>query len=181
MPPVNENQPPATVNNVWGEKAASGSQTETRTLPSGQTATCRKIGIEELLMVGLLLELESLSALVVAETVDPAKAKLAGHRKSAAAIAKEDAVREQAMVRQMMTDPTLIMGFISAADRVMPLCVVDPPVTLHYAPDDPNKAPLPPEKRIPGQIYTDMIDWLDKMDIMVWAIDGLDGLAQFRA
>jgi hypothetical protein len=194
--------PTAKVNNVWGQQTQDKG-TYIFTLPSGQTIEMRKVTIDQLLEGGLLAHFENLSALVVNDVVTPAKQQLSGHKgkkptKAEAAAAQEEV--EAIQLSKLLGDPDMMKSIIAMADAVAPLAAVCPPVRLHYhvhyLKDAEGKSlrvvtPLKDDERIPvvfendeyasGYVYTDQIDFMDKLSLMQEAVDDLaNRLAAFQ-
>lgn len=170
------------INNVWGSNSNLG---ESVTCPSGQTCMARKMNTEVLLATGLLEQFESLSSLVMAGPIARAESKLSGHRKPAE---QEAADAEAAAAMAVMKDPSLLNTIIDVADRALPHIVVEPVVRLHYVEvagkrkmlSDADKARI---RKTEGEgiIFTDQIDFLDKMHLFEWAAGGLStSMAGFR-
>lgn len=174
MPPP-QDQPQTTVNNVWGSKAP-GTVLTWITLPSGQTCQYRKIGMEELIAAGIMPEIDALTPLVESGPIANGQAKLKGHNKKAKTVAAE---QEAAFTSKVLSDPSVLRSIITMADKVIPLIVVDPVVRLHYIVDNGVQRMLSDDEREPG-VYTDQIDFLDKMELVTLGIGDLTALAQFR-
>jgi len=196
--------PTAKVNNVWGQQAKAAEATFIHTLPSGQTVELKKVGIDKLLEGGLLSQFETLAAVFAEDLIEPAKKKLSGHssKKPTKAEAAADAARnDQIKMLKLFGDPDTMKALIGMADVVCPLAVVCPPVRLHYVvkymkgPEDKPirvEIPIDDTDRVPvvfkndeyesGFVYTDEIDFLDKLDIMQEAVDDLaTRLAEFQS
>lgn len=176
MPPTNETTPGA-INNVWASNAASGAP-EYLTLPSGQTCTARRLGIDGLIAAGILTDADSLTALVQDGPIEAGKAKLKGHQKTAKQQAADE---EAALLKKLMSDPTALKSIVTMADKAMPEIIVTPLVQLHYINSgQPNQRMLTASERKPGVIYTDQIPFEDKMFLFDWSVGNLQALHAFR-
>jgi hypothetical protein len=168
-----------TPNNVWGTAEPVGAAHEL-TLPSGQTCQARKIGMEGLLEMGILDQADSLTA--IAEKYTSSK-KVGGPDGPTVAETNDAA---------LLADPAALKAVIGLADRAMPVIVVSPPVALHYSErvvgktkvtkllTEDDRVKIREERNQPGLIFTDQIDFADKMHLFDWASGGLKGLTSFR-
>lgn len=171
-----------TVNSVWASKAVAGS-TRQVTLPSSQTCIVRALGIEEFIMSGVLLDLDGLTPLISAMTPPTpgqavVKAKGGHKRKGEPDVQAE--MSDEDMGAFVMKNPTMLVSVISMADKVIPYIVVDPPVLLHYTGTGADQKMIPEKDRVPGAVYTDMIDLIDKMTLFTEGVGDLGALAAFR-
>jgi hypothetical protein len=166
-----------TPNNVWGSTPPAGT-TEELTLPSGQTCAARKVSIEKLIESGILMEADSLTALMADHTV---QSKPNGPNGPVVAKVDENA---------LLTDPEGMKAIIGLCEKAMPGIVVSPPVALHYRTvvvgkttvqrnlNDDERAELLAGQ--PGLIFTDQIDFMDKMFLFDWSAGGLKAMTPFR-
>jgi hypothetical protein len=178
MPPTNE---PQQVNNVWATQAAQADVTWIMTLPSGQTARVKKVNVMDLLTAGIAQNFDSLTALVVEEPIASAKTALAGRKTKAPTKAEQAKAEEARLMKTVLADPAIIETMAGIADRVTVLACVEPAVALHFDPDDKTRTPIPADKRDPSKIYTDQIDFMDKVSIMSETVEDVDKLAAFRS
>lgn len=174
---------PSSVNNVWASNAPTGVP-ENLTLPSGQTCTAIRIGMEGLISAGILTEADSLTAFVVDGPVNDARSKLQGHRKSAD---KEAADQNARVMQEMINNPDALRALITMADKALPAIVQNPPVALHYMNGgQPNQRSLTALERAqakkdqPDLVFTDQVGFEDKIYLFNWAIGNLAALATFR-
>jgi hypothetical protein len=170
-------------NDVWARNAAA-SAGEQITLPSGQTAIVRKLDIEELLATGFLNQIDAFTSLVDVDVIQPAKTKLQGRQPKKKTLAERKAEQERgeaetndALMRKLATNPSLINDMAVMLNRLAPLIVVEPVVKCHLD-DDGNV--IGSDFRDPDVIYTDMIGFLDKMEMFTYAIGEVGDLAPFR-
>ncbi len=170
-------------NDVWKRKAA-GSDGEEITLPSGQTCIARKIGLEEMIEAGFLNHMDLFTSLVDTETIQPAKAKLQGRNAKKPTLKQRAAEKERAeatandtILAKLAADPTLVATMATMLNTLTPKIVIEPAVICHL---DADGAVIAKADRDPDAIYTDMIDFMDKMDLFTWAMGDIDNLATFR-
>jgi len=182
MPPTNE--PQQQVNNVWATQAAQADVTWTIPLPSGQVVRVKKVGVMDLLTAGIVQNFDSLTSLVVEEPIADAKKQLAGRKPKTPTKAEQEAAEkaeEARLMKVVLANPETIETMSAIADRVGVLACVEPQVALHYNPEDKDRTPIPADKRVPGKIYTDQIDFMDKVTIMSETVEDVDKLAAFRS
>lgn len=164
MPPANESAP----NNVWGTSAPS-TQTEFLTLPSGQTAYANRLGMEGLLMAGVLGQADSLTAYVGKEHVQRVRG------------AKGQPDGEKVNASSVMRDPEALRSIVKLVDMATPHIVSNPVVHLHFTVrDDDTTLIIPMAERDKALIYTDQISFDDKMFLFNFAIGGTRDLQRFR-
>lgn len=165
-------------NNVWASNRPD--QTEELTTPSGQTCEAKKVGVEGLIEMGILNQMDSLTALVDQYTKDVKKHGPGGP------------VTTELDEAKLMADPESVKAIISLADRALPVIVVDPPVALHFTErtvgkttvvkrlSEAERNTLREERGQPDLIFTDQVDFEDKMWLFDWATGGLQKMATFR-
>lgn len=171
MPPTNEEETPQVVNNVWG--MSSLGKYVFLTCPTGQTVYAKVIGIEGVLKTGLMGEADSLTAFVGKHFV-----KQVREGKGAPPVEQIDAER-------LMKSPDMIAKIVKMVDGLMPHVITDPVVHCHYEvlnrglPNEDTRM-IPASERVPGGIYTDMIDLGDKMFLFNFALSGVKEAESFR-
>jgi hypothetical protein len=165
-------------NNVWASTEPT-TAAEDLELPSGQTCSAKKIGIEGLLDMGILAEADSLTAMVQQHT-----RQVKGGNGTADGVTIDEA--------SLIGDKDAIKAIIGLADKAMPVIVLDPPVHLHYSTRKVGKTSvtkmLTPEDREkireetgqPELVFTDQIGFEDKMFLFDWAVGGLKSFTSFR-
>jgi hypothetical protein len=167
MPSVNDFTP----NTVWGDSTPVGAPIELTT-PLGQTLLAKKVSIEGLLEMGILTMADSLTPLMEQHTKKRMK-----NGPSGPATAEVD-------TNALMGDPNAMKSVMTLVDKIMPIVVVSPSVALHYEEVTVGKTTvtrmIPQDKRQPGMVYTDQIDFMDKMFIFEWAVGGLQAMLSFR-
>lgn len=168
MPPTTDPaQPVETINSVWA--TAGLDQSTFITLPSGQTCRARPIGMEGILASGLLGDADSLTGYVGKQHV----------RRVRGAKGVPDA--DEVDAKSVMKDPAALKKIVFLVDRLVPQVVVSPVVHLHFEfVADGDTRMIPPEERVKGQIYTDMIGLQDKMYLFNFAMAGVIDLETFR-
>lgn len=159
-----------TPNNVWG---STQSTDEELTLPSGQNCLAHKVRLEDMLSMGLLGEVDSLTAMVSRYTKTVKGSK-----------------KEAEVDTAILGDQAAVQTMMKVADRVIPHVVVSPPVALHFKDVTVGKTTvtkaLTDEERaeivakVPGTVFTDQIGLEDKFELFGWGLGGLDKIASFR-
>ena len=172
MPPTQDQ--PQTVNNVWGSKTNITAQWVT--LPSGQTCQVRRLGVEELIAAGVMPEVDALTPLIESGPVARGKGMKAHQKKAKDVAADEDA----RLTHAILNNPTALYAMVTLADKICPFTVIDPVVRLHYVKEDGVQRMLEPDEREDGIIYTDQIDFMDKVALIELGIGDLTALASFR-
>lgn len=169
---------PSKKNSVWASNRPD--QTEELTTPSGQTCEAKKIGVEGLIEMGILSQMDSLTALVEQYTTN---VKKHGPQGPTTSELDETAI---------MADPESVKAVIGLADRALPIIIVDPPVALHFTEvkvgkttvskrlSEAEREKLREDRGQPDLIFTDQIDFEDKMWLFDWATGGLQAMTTFR-
>lgn len=158
----------------WGAHDASEPDDggEDITCPSGQT--CRVMvtpGIRGLVKLGVLDNMDSLSALVETEVVGPRQGKAPKTKGAGAKVTAGD--KSRAQVKDLLGDPKSFTDAMDMVDKVVVAVVLDPPVL---------PAPEEGEERKAGAVYVDRhIRDIDKMFIFNHAVAGVRDLEDFRA
>ena len=157
---------------VWRSRGATGA-TEQVTLPSGEKVLARKLDIETVASSGLLAEQDSISQYVDDTLIDRGRS---GRVRAA----------QKAEQQKNIDLPALVM----AMDRIVPLCVVEPRVLLHFEDVKINDdRGMRATRRIPESerktvdpsgmaAWTDQIPFNDKVGLTAWAMSELS--ANFR-
>jgi hypothetical protein len=161
---------PSSTNNVWASTAPTSDQAvEELTCPSGQTCLAKRTGLEGLMYSGQLLKLDALTGMVDKKHV----------RRVRGGNGVEDA--DELDARSLMGDPKAIKTIVRLADALLPQILVEPRVAVHYTiNDDDEEVPIPTEDREPGVVYTDQIDYIDKMYLMNYGMAGTRDAERFR-
>lgn len=144
--------------------------------PSGQLCQVRRLGADGLIRAGLFDKLDILGS-VVGDHIDEAE----GRPK------KPQTQAEQ--VQDLMANKEKLGAAMELIDQVASHVVVQPQLWRAIRVDDAGKPvlddegdeqPLPEEERVPGRIYTDMVELEDKMFIFQFVVGGSADLATFR-
>jgi hypothetical protein len=161
-------------NKVWGSNQST-KDTHELTTPSGQTCSARKMTPDRLLSEGILNQADGLTALV---TQHMSKGQNPGK------------LSDEAVLELLVSEGGGMDAVFDLADRALPLIVVDPPVRLHFETVTVGKTTvkkeLTPEQRqavaaaVPDVVFTDQIDFEDKMWLFEWAMGGMTQAAAFR-
>lgn len=138
---------------TWGA-GASGEVLEDITVPSGQLCLVRRPGVEGLLKAGVLHQLDTLTQLVQSNL------------NSKGSNATDETVMD------IMADPEKLASMMRVLDKILIYVVVKP--EIQSTPDDVTR-------RENGVIYADMVDLMDKMFLMNYAVGGTRDLERFRA
>lgn len=153
-----------TPNNVWASTPAE-SIGEELTLPSGQTCLAKRIGMEGLIEMGILEQVDSLTAMVEQ------------HTRTIKKNGPQGPAHTEVDEKAMMADPGALKSVIGLADRAMPVIVISPVVKLHFTEETVGKTKvtkmIPAADRVEGVVYTDQINLEDKMFLFEWSSGGL--------
>lgn len=155
------------------------------TTPSGQVCRLRRMDPVELIGQGLLSSLDFLTGDVLANAVPNGrktamqkakenKEKVGSSKKSAEQAELE--MREKAL-RELLSNPERMSEFTKTLDKVLVAVVIAPPLHL---PPQPSKEGDPKPDREEGLVYTDTVDFNDKMAIFNRATAGVTKLEPFR-
>jgi len=146
------------------------------TCPSGQKCLLRKIDPFDLLAAELLDKLDFVTSVVMNKhvanakmsNVDRIKAQRAAREKGDAS---ELAAAKEMAAAELINDPKKLKDFQEVMESVMLFAVVAPKLTLPPAKD---------EDRQDGEIYTDTVDFQDKMAIFSKVMEGVNVAERFR-
>lgn len=166
-----------TPNNVWGTNSSEG---EELTLSSGQTCLARKMSIESMINAGMLAEADSLTSAVTKYTKKVKGGQPSKAAKNGVPTTQSVEVDEQ----KFLSDPTALKSMITLMDRALPHIVISPVVRLHFTDQVVGKTKvtqmIPVEDRQEGVVYTDTIDFADKVELFNFAAGGLGSMLAFR-
>jgi len=144
-------------------------------VPSGQLCLVRRPGIAGLVKAGVLDSLDALTGIVQTDHIERVKS-------GKGEISKED-------IAALAGDKAKLLEALELADKVVEYVVVQPSVFRAIARDETGKpvldedgkeSPLSEADRMPGQVYTDMVDLMDKMFIFQFVVGGVRDLETFR-
>lgn len=158
-------------------------------MPSGQLAQVRRPGVTGLVKAGLLDSLDSLTGLVQTEHIDRVR--------KGASTTKEITPEE---IKALASDSGRLVDVLTLMDRVIEYVVVQPQVLRPVQRDEQGRPvktwrgklnddtgeqvleelDLPDGERVPGMVYTDQIDPVDKVYIFQFVVGGVRDLEQFR-
>lgn len=166
-------------------------------LPSGSLVQVKVLGVDDMISMGLLEQFDSLGALVQTEHVDRVKgtAKKTDRPKKkptkAEAAAQEEA-ENSAAAMQLMGSPESWNNMQILIDRVVVQACVKPKVSLAYNADTIMAEGLAPktkytahtdadvEGRNPDSVWTDTIEFADRMAIFSECLPDGEKMASFR-
>lgn len=146
----------------WG-----GSAYTELTMPSGQLCLVRKLQPIDL-AAGNLLGGTDLIAGIVEQKVREAQAGPQDHKKSKEVQAKEDLDKVLDTIKTALSKPESLDSMI---DAVTVKAVVEPRIEI---------PPKDYADRVPGVVYSDTVDFSDKMYIFNWVMRGVDAAKAFR-
>lgn len=157
-------------------------------MPSGQMAQVRRPGVTGLVKAGLLDSLDSLTALVKTEHIDRVKTG----KPTTEVITADD-------IKTLSQDKERLFTALDLMDRVTEYVVVQPSVLRPVQRDEQGsplkmwrgklsdtgdqimeELELPDKDRVPGQVYTDMVEATDKVYLFQFVVGGVRDLEQFR-
>jgi hypothetical protein len=142
------------------------------TTPSGQTCLAKKVSIDDMLTKGILSDADALTASITQYTRTITKGGPKGEK------------TQELDMGKMLGDTEAMGAIIGLADKALPHIVVSPVVKLHYTRRTIGKTvvqkSIPPEDREQGVVYTDQIDFGDKMWLFEWAVGDMSRLLSFR-
>lgn len=124
-------------------------------LPTGQLVLVRRPGVEGLMKAGVIKNLDSLTS-IVAKHIQTVEGK--------------NGPQQELNISDLMEDQKLD-EIVHVIDKVLCYCVVKPQVV-----PTPNDVTL----KVPGVVYTNMIDLLDKMFVFNYVVGGTRDLESFR-
>jgi hypothetical protein len=175
MPSNDENKYAAT---TWGHSTEFDFET-----PSGQLCRMRRIDPTKLISMGILDQLDFLSGHVLNDLIPNGrrtaaqKAKDSKENVGKSVKEREREARDKAL-KEMMDSPEKIEEFTKVLDKVVVAVVMEPSLALPPQPDPEPSEYVPPREE--GVVYTDTIDFNDKVAIFNRATKGVSSLEQFR-
>lgn len=153
---------------TWKSKASQGEDVE---LPSGNVCYMKRPGLPELLARGLMPD--SLTG-AAQRAIDAGKT---GKKKKT----QDEALRD--FEAEALSDPRKRVELFDTFDRIAAFCVLKPELRF-YKYEDPEDGPvgeiIPAEDRDEDVLYTDDVDFEDKVFIFYFVAGGTRDLEQFR-
>jgi hypothetical protein len=170
-------------------------------VPSGSTVQIRVLGVEDLVSMGIVEQFDTLGVLVQSEHVDRVKGtkKPSDRPKKKLTKAQQAAAEEQesdAAIMKLLADPAGFQNMQVLIDRVVAKSLVQPKVRLAYNEETvvshdgsgaaQHKVKLVShdetdlDKRDKGTIWTDQIEFADRMAIFAASMPDSDKMAPFR-
>lgn len=154
----------ATPTTVKGWKKANAERD--LTLPSGNVCLVKRPGLPELIAQG-----------VIPDTLMP----FAQEAVKNAETGRPDHDANNSKIAELMSAPGGMDAMFEAMDRVSALCVIEPPVRYHKQDDGRgNWIELGEGDRDPEVLYTDEVDFDDKVFIFTYVVGGTSDLESFR-
>lgn len=149
----------------WRKSRIEGEELE---LPSGHVCRVTRPGLPELLAQGLMPDMLSP---IAADAVEAGQQGIT--------LTQEDA---QAKFAELMSKPGGMEQMFEATDRIAEHVVIEPELRYHRVRDN-DTSPwrlLPDGERDEEVLYTDEVDFQDKMFIFQYVVGGSRDLVQFR-
>jgi hypothetical protein len=151
-------------------------------LPSGNVCLVKRPGMEKLLNAGVMPD--NLTPIAMAEI----KKAQSGGKPDAN---KKEGIDEDLMSKFLEEDGAL-EGMFRSFDKATVMCVVEPPVRLHFYTEKDELAgqipkgfsvndDVPEEEREEDILYTDDVDMEDKMFIFQFVVGGSKDIESFRS
>jgi hypothetical protein len=159
------------------------------TTSSGSKCLIRDLELEDVVELGLIDQMDSLTAIVQTDHLDRVqKGKKPEDRKSKQPTKAQAAADEERQLREMLRNKDSFEKIKEVVDKVVSQCVVEPKL---YDPwiDDPNavtadnprgRRKLDADERDPERAYLDYVNFVDKMGIFQEVFGGMESLQQFR-
>jgi hypothetical protein len=151
--------------------------------PSGQTVQLKKVGLAEIMMSGMIDEMDVLGALMEDAVIKPASGKAPQDRQSKKLTKKQQTAKEEAAAMDLMKDPKQLEAMMRAMEKIVPVVVVQPVVVSPWTKDEDGKQRrLANDERTEGVIYSDTVGFEDQMAIFGEAMGdkSVEELATFR-
>lgn len=150
------------------------------TVPSGQKCQIRaNVEFLDLVDLGLVEQFDSLGFIVLDEHVERVKKPQDHQKKKPTKQEQESSIDTQ--FREMLKDKDKFGKFSIMLDKVICYVVVQPTIKMSYIPTEAMRVPIPYDERQAGFVYTDQIDFMDKMHIFNIAMGAIKRLEPFRA
>lgn len=140
---------------VWGNEESGMGVTREVTCPSGQVILCRRPGPEQLMLEGVINDLDTLTSIVDSELIPQA----------------ENGKKKAVDAKALAGNTDLLERMTHVMNRVACAVVVEPQV--EYPPNDITR-------RKKNTIYADMISIEDRTFIMQFAMGGTADVETFR-
>lgn len=151
------------VNNVWG----SQKHTIELECPSGQVCLVKKPDPQQLVTLGIIEKVDVLSKLVDTKHVKRVKGK-------------PSSTPSTVDVEALSKNPEALKDIIAMSDKVVESVVLEPNVKRPVKIVEGQEIPLLWAEREEDQVYTDLIDFTDRMFIFQHAVGGDVDLTSFR-
>lgn len=160
----------------WGQPTQ-----EDLVCPSGQVCRVRKLEIEDILMMDVMDEIDTLTSLVSTEHVQPAMGKKkAADRPQKKLTKKQEADANKAAVKKLTEDPKAFATLTWMLDSVTAMAVVAPAIYKSLEGTKGEYTRIPDDKRKTDRTYADSVGFADKMKIFEVALGNLGEMETFR-
>lgn len=147
--------------------ANSGPKLKDVTLPSGQVCQVKELQMEDILSMGIINQLDSLTGDLISGMDPSVPAKATSGRKKTKKQLDEEANKS---ILELMADPEKFGGMLDAINKIVVGCVVQPTVL----------PAVEETEREQGRVYVDMIDFNDRITLFTEGFQGLGDMSKFR-
>lgn len=155
------------------------------TTPSGQRCRIRDLGLEDMAEMGIIDQMDTLGMLVETQHIQRVQGKRPQDRKAKKQTKAQQAAQEQGELVAWLRDRQKFSAIVIMLDKIAACCVVEPVVENPWVlvdPEDPKKGErkLARPERLDAALYSDKIQFEDKMAIFEEAFKGMGDLESFR-
>lgn len=158
------------------------------TTSSGSKCLVRDLELEDVVELGLIDDLDSLTSLVKTEHIDRVNGKKPQDRKPKQLTKAQQEEAEQESFKELMKDKSQFAKIATTMDKVVATCVLQPKLLDPWV-NDPNIATaenpdgrrkLEQNERDPEAAYLDYVTLVEKIGIFHEVFGGMERLQQFR-
>lgn len=148
--------------------------------PSGQKCLVRKIGMEDIVELNIMDDVDFLGG-IVSGHADKAAGKKPQDRQSKKPTKAQQAAQEEKELREMIADKARFMKMVQVMDRLVAHTVVAPEIETCWVENkDGSFDKLSYDERKNGVIYSDSVSLGDKMYIFDYCFEGVNKTKRFR-
>lgn len=151
-------------------------------LPSGGKVQVRMLGIEDLVELGILDQMDMFGSLVQTEHVDRVKGgpKKPGDRQPKKLTKAQTEEQELKAVTDLMKDKEKFGPMSQSIDRVISFAILKPSVKFAFVEVDGKLKKIDLTMRDEGQLYSDNLGLEDKMHVFGFVLPGGEAMKPFR-
>lgn len=171
--------------NKYAPVAWGGEVLADLTCPSGQVCQVRKLGMEDLIELDIMDDVDFLGAAINEEHIQRVGGKRPQDRKPKKLTKAQEAAKEAEDLRNLMADKPRFRKIVRIMDKLVTYAVLQPPIESCWEEgrDDNgdmtyNKFPM--EDRKTGVVYSDTVGIEDKMFIFDYCFSGVMKMDSFR-